>query len=98
MPIAFHGTPIVPVTRNGRAARTVCDSTTRLSEDKANPISALTWYPEVRANPCQFSVMSDSINMRDCTLLGFYSQIGFKIYIKDCKQSPNIPQCARLCA
>jgi hypothetical protein len=76
--IAFHGTPIAPVTQNGRAARTVCDSTTRLSEDKANPISALAWYREARANPSQFSVMPDPINMRNCTLLDFYPQIGFK--------------------
>jgi hypothetical protein len=40
MSIAFHGTPIVPVAQNGRAARTTRDSTTRLSEDKANPVLA----------------------------------------------------------
>jgi hypothetical protein len=44
MSIAFHGTPIVPVIWNGRAARTTRDSTTRASEDKANPVLARTWY------------------------------------------------------
>jgi hypothetical protein len=42
MSIAFHGTPIVPVIWNGRAARTTRDSTTRASEDKANPVPART--------------------------------------------------------
>jgi len=45
MSIAFHGTPIVPVPRNGRAARTICDSTIRPSEDKAIPVLHLRWYP-----------------------------------------------------
>src|SRR5271155_4926701 len=44
MTIAFHGTPIVPVTWNGRAARTIRDSTTRASEDKANPVLTSSWY------------------------------------------------------
>jgi hypothetical protein len=44
--IAFHGTPIVPVAQNGRAARTNRDSTTRASEDKANPGLAPEWYRE----------------------------------------------------
>jgi hypothetical protein len=46
MSIAFHGTPIVPVAQNGRAALTIRDSTTRASEDKANPVLASDWYRE----------------------------------------------------
>jgi hypothetical protein len=44
--IAFHGTPTVPVAQNGRAARITRDSTTRASEDKANPVPAPSWYRE----------------------------------------------------
>jgi len=52
MPIAFHGTPNAPVTRNGRAARTTRDSTTRACEDKAYPVLTLGWYPRLaRRNP-----------------------------------------------
>jgi hypothetical protein len=46
MSIAFHGTPIVPVAQNGRAARITRDSTTGASEDKANPALAPDWYRE----------------------------------------------------
>jgi hypothetical protein len=56
MSIAFHGTPIVPVTRNGRAARSICDSTTRPSEDKANPVAELIQLPALlEPAPCRRS-------------------------------------------
>ena len=52
MSIAFHGTPIIPVTRNGRAARSIRDSITRPCEDKAIPVLGRRCYSEVaRQNP-----------------------------------------------